>query len=173
MKPCKVKGCHRPRVSGNEKCMTHWGSRKRSRPQRTPKAPLSLGERLMARVARVGTHWLWTGQEGTGGYGKLKVGGRHNATHRLSYQAFVGPIPEGFAVHHKCGIALCINPEHLEAVSPSGHKALHAATARKRGIFDMKTQARLLLAMHEVGFFEEDGQLVGEVRVALGQGGPR
>jgi hypothetical protein len=28
------------------------------------------------------------------------------------YERHVGPIPNGYDVHHRCGNRLCVNPEH-------------------------------------------------------------
>lgn len=74
-------------------------------------------ERMSIPVTETGC-WLWTGQ--TLGkqkrYPKIMVGGRKGkyiAAHRVSYAAFVGPIPEGMSVLHKCDIPLCVNPSHL------------------------------------------------------------
>jgi hypothetical protein len=33
--------------------------------------------------------------------------------HHLAWETFVGPIPEGHAVLHKCDTSSCCNPEHL------------------------------------------------------------
>lgn len=33
--------------------------------------------------------------------------------HRVSWRAFVGPIPDGFDVLHHCDVRCCTNPEHL------------------------------------------------------------
>jgi hypothetical protein len=49
------------------------------------------------------------------------IGGRSGQlkyAHRVSYEAFVGPIPNGREIDHLCRVRACINPLHLEAVTP-------------------------------------------------------
>jgi hypothetical protein len=41
----------------------------------------------------------------------------NRAAHRVSFETFKGPIPEGLEVDHTCVNSLCINPEHLDAVT--------------------------------------------------------
>lgn len=81
-----------------------------------------MKEKLLARVDRTGDCWLWTGYVRPDGYGVLtqKVDGKATPlyAHRLSYEAFVGPIPDGKHIDHLCRVRCCINPAHLEAVTP-------------------------------------------------------
>lgn len=76
---------------------------------------LPVGPRLLARIVRDDATgcWLWTGILKTGGYGVIKVRGKNVATHRASYEAFVGAIPDGTFVLHRCDVRHCINPDHL------------------------------------------------------------
>lgn len=73
--------------------------------------------RLFARVDKTETCWLWTGPVNSYGYGRLAINGHQVMAHRLSYEFFVGPIPEGLTLDHLCRVRRCVRPEHLEPVT--------------------------------------------------------
>lgn len=85
----------------------------------------TLEERFWARVEKTETCWLWTGPLTPQGYATLGTGSRLEGTrgatfvHRLSYEFAKGQIPEGFQVDHLCRVRNCVNPDHLEAVTPA------------------------------------------------------
>lgn len=60
--------------------------------------------------------WFWN-KRINGGYGRHSIMGKQYYAHRLSYEEFVGPIPEGMFLDHLCRNRSCINPEHLEVVT--------------------------------------------------------
>lgn len=66
----------------------------------------------------LGECWLWTGSIMRNGYGRMCVG-KWQLAHRLSYEWFVGSIPEGTEIDHLCRKVNCVNPRHLEAVTKS------------------------------------------------------
>ena len=70
--------------------------------------------------------WLWTGWT-NGKYGGFAFGTHKVYAHRVSYQHYVGPMPEGYTIDHLCKVKLCVNPEHLEAVTY--HENLRRADA--------------------------------------------
>lgn len=60
--------------------------------------------------------WLWTGRDNMR-YGILKNGRGNVYAHRFSYELAKGQIPDGLVIDHLCNIPLCVNPDHLEAVT--------------------------------------------------------
>jgi HNH endonuclease len=68
-------------------------------------------------------------------YGLMTVAKRTRLAHRVAYEAFVGPIPDGLQLDHLCRNRPCVNPAHLEPVtsrenvlrSPIAQAALNAA----------------------------------------------
>lgn len=65
--------------------------------------------------------WIWLGTEAqttVGPYGRMHIGnGKWQYSHILSYEDAHGPVPEGLELDHKCRNTLCMNPDHLEAVT--------------------------------------------------------
>lgn len=71
--------------------------------------------------------WVWQRATDSAGYAMLSVEGEATRVHRLM---FTGVIPRGYHVHHKCETRACINPLHLEALSPAEHNQVHSRSAK-------------------------------------------
>jgi len=76
--------------------------------------------------------WLWTAGCTTAGYGTLRIEGKPRYAHRLSYEHFVGPIPEGLNIDHLCRNTYCCNPAHLEPVTNRENTMRGKAGAKQR-----------------------------------------
>ena len=115
---------------------------------------MSLEERLWGLVERRGPDqcWLWQGGTTPRGYGRFMVGSRSDGSrrlvypHRLAYELVVGPIPEGFSIDHLCRTPSCVNPAHLEAVTPRVNVL--------RGVSPAASQARQVACLYGHAFDE-------------------
>jgi hypothetical protein len=78
--------------------------------------------------------WLWMRALSLE-YGTVAIHGKHMGAHRAAYLAMKGPIPAGLHIDHLCRQPTCVNPDHLEAVTPRENnmrsRSVSAAHARK------------------------------------------
>lgn len=101
-------------------------SRKKTGPPKGFRTDLRIGAdgcrwdfgRFFSHVTRVlpSDCWIWTGSRAGRNLTYGSYAGKGSA-HRASYRIFVGPVPDGHDVDHLCGVHLCVNPAHLEAVT--------------------------------------------------------
>jgi len=61
--------------------------------------------------------WEWTGYKDPAGYGQIGTPSGVKLVHRVSYEYYVGKIPDGLQIDHLCRNRPCVNPEHLEPVT--------------------------------------------------------
>lgn len=78
-------------------------------------------DRFWSKVEKTDDCWLWKGATTKGAgeyhYGSFHYQGKTVRVHRFAYELLVGDIPEGLTIDHLCRETLCVNPEHLEAVT--------------------------------------------------------
>jgi len=82
----------------------------------------SIEERLLAhREVSPSGCWVATYKHAPDGYAYVKIQGSPRLIHRVAYELWVGPIPDGLTIDHVkargCISRACFNPAHLEAVS--------------------------------------------------------
>lgn len=78
--------------------------------------------------------WQWT-RPLDNGYGRFWINGRTRLAHAVSYEMHVGAIPAELHIDHLCRNRGCVNPDHLEPVTPGINVlrgiGLSATNARK------------------------------------------
>ena len=62
--------------------------------------------------------WNWAASISRKGYGRFQVASKKAVeAHRVSYEIFVGDIPPGLEIDHKCRNRRCVCPSHLRAIT--------------------------------------------------------
>lgn len=76
---------------------------------------MPIADRLVRNRVIVGECWLWTGWRLPSGYGTMRIRQERRTAlvHRVAYEVWIGPIPEGMDVLHSCDTPPCFRPEHL------------------------------------------------------------
>lgn len=105
--------------------------------------PRPVMERLMKNVL-VSQSGCWeyakTSRAWNDGYRQISVGTNAEGravmkyAHRVSYELHIGPIPEGMQLDHLCKNRCCVNPDHLEPVTPRENLMRSADTHAARNI---------------------------------------
>lgn len=135
---CYVEGCTRP-LYARGLCMADYQRLRKYGDPYFRRTFTRIGEanRFWSKVDKTGDCWIWTGGKHASGYGKFwRDDGRAARPHRWSYENANGPIPDGLDIDHRChnddpacvaGVncrhRLCVNPDHLEAVTPKVNNA--------------------------------------------------
>lgn len=77
-------------------------------------------------IARFNTKWvadgdchIWQGNKDRDGYGYLTFRRSSRRAHRVALFIAGREIPEGYVVNHVCRNRDCVNPQHLNTVTPS------------------------------------------------------
>lgn len=92
--------------------------------------------------------WLWLRSiKEPQGYGQINLDKKNRLAHRVSFEAFKTPIPDGMLVQHGCDNRWCVNPDHLSLGTDATNQRdalLKGRTARKLQPDDVRAiRARL------------------------------
>jgi len=123
---CSGPKCVRP-IYCKSMCQGHYDQTRRGNalaPLRVNRKGMPEGDRFWDQVdlRDFGGCWNWIGAESNGrgtftkGSGRGKT--RTTLSHRYSYQFFnPDEVIDSLTIHHKCANSLCVNPDHLQAIS--------------------------------------------------------
>ena len=137
MKLCQVLWCTK-KLHCKGKCKNHYISqwKRDSRKKYRESHPLPTNEeRFFKKVKKTAYCWEWLGCKNGTGYGWFGMNKEIMGAHRASYELFVGKIPKGMTIDHKCRNRSCVNPKHLRVMSFKENNAIgnspSAINARK------------------------------------------
>lgn len=78
----------------------------------TDRFTISQIENFLSKINKTDGCWIIKSKS-TKGYRRFM----QLLAHRVSYELFVGPVPDGLVLDHLCGNRFCVRPDHLEAVT--------------------------------------------------------
>lgn len=134
------------------------------------KPAISAEERLNAKLKKNAATgcWEYQGGDGNRGYGQIRINGIKYRAHRVAYSLFVGEIPEGMNVCHKCDNPSCCNPDHLfvgDAAANVADKVRKGRQARGAGLPQTKASPDVL---HKCLELKLSGMSNRQIAVVLG-----
>jgi hypothetical protein len=88
--------------------------------------------------------WEWTAAKRRFGYGAMNIAGVQMGAHRIAWELFNGPIPDGLHACHHCDNPSCVNPSHIFLGTHADNMADRKAKGRALGPKKIE-EARLVL----------------------------
>jgi len=117
----------------------------------------------ITRPLKIGC-WLWTGYNRQDGYGAFSVGKGMPVAHRVSYELFIGPIPKGLHILHKCDNPSCVRPDHLSIGTHLDNMADKTRKGRQARLKGMRN-GRAKLTENQI-YEIRDRYILGDVTVS-------
>ena len=128
MKLCSFEGCEKKHCAKGL-CSTHWAQQNRHGVLNSIKTSETAEERFNRNVKKDESTncWIWLGagsgkfynkEDGSGGYGILRIQGESYMAHRWAYeQKNKINLTSEDTLDHLCRNTRCVNPDHLEKVT--------------------------------------------------------
>lgn len=142
MKLCSFEGCDK-KYCAKGLCNSHWAQYTRHGVLTAIRTSETPEERFERNIKKDESGcWLWTGagsgkfynkEDGSGGYGMLRIRGEHYMAHRWAYeQKHNIKLTSEDTLDHLCRNTRCVNPDHLEKVTLTENiKRMHLYHALK------------------------------------------
>lgn len=141
----------------------------------------TLKARLFSRVTlprSADDCWLWQGARGgVQKHAQLWHNGKVRYAHRLTYEMYVGPIPDGMVLDHVCGVSDCVNPEHLRPITQKQNgehrtKPNKNSTTGYRGVTFQKASGLFVVQVkhnrqHHYGGYYKTAEAAGQAAEKL------
>lgn len=90
-------------------------------------------ERVKAGCLITPRCWLWLGALDDKGYGRIKIKGKSQRTHIVTWEHVNGPRPPGSVLDHGCRVRHCCNPDCVEPVtSTENNRRGESPSAQRR-----------------------------------------
>ncbi len=126
----------------------------------------SLENKFWGKVDKSGDCWLWTAtrmKRAVCGYGVLRVNGKSELAHRVSYEMAYGKIPTDMKVLHRCDNPICVNPNHLFLGTQADNlidmrtkgRAIRATSSPTRRKFTTEVAKQIRMDRAEFGYSYE------------------
>lgn len=148
MKICSFEGCGKVEHSSGF-CNAHNKQRLRGEQLKQLRMQGDDVARFKSYLQSDGDCLVWTGVK-RNGYGSIKIKRKIWSAHKYAYTLWVGEIPEGSVVHHKCAVKACCNPEHLQLTTHHDNMAeMFARKSYEARIAELEAEVAALKAKYE------------------------